>query len=193
MTALMYKKPDDHIQFLGECLSKVQEKPKIHWHSFIEPLPPIPTTGDKIHSESEQIEGNGSLPDLRKLASPPLQKTSPLPPIPKAEKSANDGVSSRINNNLDDNLSVRNSSPLTSLYSFHSIDDDEGLEEKNLSPREVFPDEADPNVLKNGDPEAVKDLGDSNLVKRNSVLEVDEGGNPQTYPEIKPPVIFVLG
>lgn len=51
MTALMYKKPDDHIKFLETCLERAKEDPKIRWHSFIEPLPPIPKENGKIQSE----------------------------------------------------------------------------------------------------------------------------------------------
>jgi len=53
MTALMYKKPEDHIQFLEVCLEKAKADPKIRWHSFIEPLPPIPRSNEKIQTEAE--------------------------------------------------------------------------------------------------------------------------------------------
>ncbi|XP_066935736.1 uncharacterized protein [Clytia hemisphaerica] len=53
MTALMYKKPEDHIEFLETCLNKAKEDPKIRWHSFIQPLPPIPKATEKIRTEAE--------------------------------------------------------------------------------------------------------------------------------------------
>lgn len=52
MTALMYKKPENHIQFLETCLEKAKADSKVRWHSFIEPLPPIPQTSEKIQSEA---------------------------------------------------------------------------------------------------------------------------------------------
>lgn len=52
MTALMYKKPENHIQFLEDCLDKAKKDPKVRWHSFIEPLPPIPKATEKIQSET---------------------------------------------------------------------------------------------------------------------------------------------
>ena len=53
MTALMYKKPEDHLEFLETCLNKAKQDPKIRWHSFIEPLPPIPKATEKIRTEAE--------------------------------------------------------------------------------------------------------------------------------------------
>ena len=64
MTALMYKKPENHIQFLEDCLDKAKQDPKVRWHSFIEPLPPIPKASDKIQSESstprQELSSNDS-------------------------------------------------------------------------------------------------------------------------------------
>ena len=61
MTALMYKKPENHIQFLEECLDKAKQDPKVRWHSFIEPLPPIPKATDKIQPEAvSSTEGKDS-------------------------------------------------------------------------------------------------------------------------------------
>ena len=48
----MYKKPDNHIQFLEECLNKAKAEDQIKWNSFIEPLPPISKSEGPIHSEN---------------------------------------------------------------------------------------------------------------------------------------------
>ena len=51
MTALMYKKPTDHLEFLQSCLDKAKDQRKVHWHTFIDPLPPIPKAAGPIVSE----------------------------------------------------------------------------------------------------------------------------------------------
>ena len=111
MTALMYKKPDDHIKFLEECLNKAQNERRINWHTFIEPLPPIPKTSDKIHAESGQNEAYSP--------SPVFKKSDPLPPIQKTV-----GQST---------LTLKHEEFKTKLL----IDDDKGLEEKGLPKEDI--------------------------------------------------------
>ncbi|XP_006824705.1 adenylate kinase isoenzyme 5-like, partial [Saccoglossus kowalevskii] len=49
MTGLMYYRPEDHLEYMQECLNKAKEKgpDNIKWNSFVEdikrssPLPPI--------------------------------------------------------------------------------------------------------------------------------------------------------
>ena len=59
----MYKKPENHIQFLEDCLGKAKQDPKVRWHSFIEPLPPIPKATEKIQSEASALGENTNVGD----------------------------------------------------------------------------------------------------------------------------------
>ncbi|XP_004210036.3 adenylate kinase isoenzyme 5 isoform X1 [Hydra vulgaris] len=78
MTALMYKKPPDHIKFLIECLLKAKDDPFIKWHSFCEPLPPIVKKISVIKSEAD-LPGVISNKSFKK-------DESPLPPISEQRK-----------------------------------------------------------------------------------------------------------
>lgn len=118
MTALMYKKPDDHIKFLEDCLNKAQNERRINWHTFIEPLPPIPKTSDKIHVESVQNDSYSP--------SPVLKKPNPLPPIQKTMEESTPEHDEELNTKSSD----VNSSKIEKIG---SIDDDRGLEEKGLA------------------------------------------------------------
>ena len=60
MTGLMYYRPEDHIDYLQECLKKIRENSveQVRWNLFIEsrrksPLPPItPGAGDNGKTEN---------------------------------------------------------------------------------------------------------------------------------------------
>ncbi|XP_057289382.1 uncharacterized protein LOC130612110 [Hydractinia symbiolongicarpus] len=77
MTALMYKKPTNHIEFLEDCLVRAKENPKVKWHSFIEPLPPIPKGDGKVKSEGDNINVEDLVTENNSFA----KDNEPLPPI----------------------------------------------------------------------------------------------------------------
>ena len=57
LTGLLYNKPADHLQFLGECINSAREIENLKWDTFLNhnkaPLPAIPKTTDgPIRSES---------------------------------------------------------------------------------------------------------------------------------------------
>lgn len=75
LTGLLYNKPKDHLQFLGECISSAKTNPNIKWDTFLDlnkkPLPAIPKTTDgPIRSESYSLQE----PSLE-------QKTFPTEPV----------------------------------------------------------------------------------------------------------------
>lgn len=79
MTALMYEKPNDHIKFLEDCLQKAKVEDKVRWHTFLDPLPDIPKTQGKIHSELGPSKQNNpiTISHSKNFA----KKDSVLPPI----------------------------------------------------------------------------------------------------------------
>lgn len=175
MTALMYKKPDDHIKFLEECLSKAEKEKKIQWHTFIEPLPPIPKSSDKIRSENEdekQLQGTKSV-------SPVLKQTDPLPPITHHESGH-----SKLENNLpnisatgieedtqmitEQDLSDDSSAP--KMDSTISIDDDAGLEERDLSGED-----------------------NSELQQKLSISALNQHNFAESIIQVESPILFILG
>ena len=185
MTALMYKKPDDHIKFLEECLSKAEKEKKIQWHTFIEPLPPIPKDTGKIQSEQAMLqEERPEMQEEKPQASPFLETSQPLPPIAKKEDGAE--VDKGLNNNVNITPEQPSEEPLleaqssendqesasnVKLEKYISIEDDKGLEEKGLEGDEVKDQTLNEveNVLQNDD-----------TVKHASV-------------KINVPILFVLG
>ncbi len=57
LTGLLYNKPDDHLQFLGDCINSAKKISNLKWDTFLDhnknPLPAIPRTTDgPIRSES---------------------------------------------------------------------------------------------------------------------------------------------
>ena len=62
MTGLMYYRPDDHINYLQECLSKVRDDgmDDMRWNIFIDahrgktPLPPIGSSGTNGRTQAQQ-------------------------------------------------------------------------------------------------------------------------------------------
>ena len=166
MTALMYKKPEDHIKFLEECLSKAETEKKIQWHTFLDPLPPIPKTNKKICSENEeQLQTRNSASSLAK-------HTSPLPPISHHE--SNHSTESVV---LKDEADPRPKeqgelydTPPAEIDSVLSIDDDTGFEEKVL-------------------PTEVKE----ELQMKLSESAENEVNSVESFMQIKAPVIFVIG
>lgn len=75
LTGLLYNKPKDHLQFLGECINSAKTNPNIKWDTFLDlnkkPLPAIPKTTDgPIRSESYSLQE----PSLE-------QKTFPTEPV----------------------------------------------------------------------------------------------------------------
>ncbi|XP_065068415.1 adenylate kinase isoenzyme 5-like [Rhopilema esculentum] len=169
MTALMYKKPDDHIKFLEECLSKAEKEKKIQWHTFIEPLPPIPKDTGKIQSEQAMPqEERPEMQEEKPQASPVLETPQPLPPIAKKEDGAE--VDQGLNNNVNITSEQSSEEPLLEVKSSEndhdsasnmkleksiSIEDDKGLEEKGLEVEEVKGQTLNEveNVLQNDDAE----------------------------------------
>ncbi|XP_041481040.1 adenylate kinase isoenzyme 5-like [Lytechinus variegatus] len=80
MTGLMYHKPENHVEYMLNCLKKVQGEPdktnSVKWNTFVEnvkrtsPLPPIqPDNGERQPTFTTEP----SLADMKRL--------SPLPPI----------------------------------------------------------------------------------------------------------------
>ncbi len=191
----MYQKPEDHIGFLGDCLSKAKKEPKINWHTFIEPLPPIPSSGEKILSENVETEKGKTSPlHSRVLTSPLLKKPEPLPPI----SSTDDQVSQKLHHSNteteQDSKDTKPSSPLTSLDRAPSIEDDEGLVEKSITPDvQMLPQselpEADKETI-----EMKKDESPSvSCEVKGTGAEDKDMENQEARVDIKPPIIFVLG
>jgi len=161
MTALMYKKPDDHIKFLEECLSKAETERKIQWHTFLDPLPPIPKTDGKICSESEdQLQSRSSAGSLPK-------HNNPLPPISHHELK-NESKSGALKDK--DKVTTKQEEAGYELNSIPSIDDDAGLEEKELPIEEKE--------------EIKRKLSESVATQRSSV---------ESLMQIKAPIVFVVG
>lgn len=79
MTALMYEKPNDHIKFLEDCLQKAKVEDKVRWHTFLDPLPDIPKTQGKIHSELGPSKQNNPITISHSKSF--AKKDSVLPPI----------------------------------------------------------------------------------------------------------------
>lgn len=55
LTGLLYNKPKDHLQFLGDCINAAKSTENIKWDTFLgkKPLPPISKVNDgPIRSES---------------------------------------------------------------------------------------------------------------------------------------------
>ena len=161
MTALMYKKPDDHIKFLEECLNKAETEKKIQWHTFLDPLPPIPKTDGKICSESEdQLQSRSSGSSLSK-------HNNPLPPISHHEhKNEDEPVALKD----DDKVKTKQEEPGYEINSIPYIDDDAGLEEKELPIEEKE--------------EIKRKFSESVATQRSSV---------ESLMQIKAPIIFVVG
>ena len=134
MTALMYKKPDDHIKFLEDCLTKAENEKKIQWHTFLDPLPPIPKAGGKISSENEE-----QLP-ARKSSSRLSKYSDPLPPISHQESKESteaDTLTAEAEMKTEEqhnNTEASYDLPPAEIDSI--IDDDVGLEEKGLPSEE---------------------------------------------------------
>lgn len=109
MTALMYKKPDDHIQFLESCLERAKADPKIRWHSFIEPLPPIFKENGRIKSELQ-----GKSEDMKIEKTPTFAKDeSALPPIPYKGESEFGAASQNDANSVTEKVFQQNMSHQT--------------------------------------------------------------------------------
>ena len=61
MTGLMYYRPDDHIKYLQDCLTKVKAEgmDNVRWNIFIDahrgktPLPPIGSAGTNGHTQPQ--------------------------------------------------------------------------------------------------------------------------------------------
>ncbi|CAB3983276.1 adenylate kinase isoenzyme 5-like [Paramuricea clavata] len=56
LTGLLFNKPDDHLQFLGDCINSAKQIENLKWDTFLDhskkPLPAIPKTTDgPIRSE----------------------------------------------------------------------------------------------------------------------------------------------
>ena len=166
MTALMYKKPDDHIKFLEECLSKAEKENKIQWHTFIEPLPPIPKSAGKIRSEnSEQLHSRKSISPV----SPIPKHVDPLPPISHHESPQENESDTLVEESTTEEKAVDDSS-LAKVDSKISIDDDVGLEEKGLPSEEK---------------EELEMMLSQSAESQNKSFD--------TVTQIKAPVLFVLG
>eukprot|EP00794_Sanderia_malayensis_P016052 gene16052-17674_t len=182
MTALMYQKPEDHIQFLGDCLSKAKKEDKINWHTFIEPLPPIPTSGAKIHSENESSDERKTSP-IPQVAStsPALKKPEPLPPIVSdRDKKATPEVGEK--QTIDDEASKPTSPPPQTLpvKKEQSIDDNEGLVEKGITPD-----------IDNTAVELSTENGTAEVAEKE--LLADSSDKKAEKIDITVPVYFVLG
>lgn len=88
MTALMFKKPENHLDFLEECLVKAKNEEKVKWHSFIEPLPPIPKSDKSLKAvlestpkiESSKLNSYSTLPAIGSQEAPAVKTPSPVEP-----------------------------------------------------------------------------------------------------------------
>ena len=115
MTALMYKKPENHIQFLEDCLDKAKQDPKVRWHSFIEPLPPIPKATEKIQSE----------------ASTPREFSTDLPEKTDSKQTENNVVEEK-----KDEASASTSTLAEQVFKKH-MDEINSLDDKNDDAEEI--------------------------------------------------------
>ncbi len=69
MTGLMYYRPDDHINYLKECLSRVEKEgmDNVRWNIFIDahrgktPLPPIGSAGSNGRTQPQMPAEPGFL------------------------------------------------------------------------------------------------------------------------------------
>lgn len=64
MTGLMVHKPDDHLDFLAQCINKIKESGKLDlsWNSFVEvkkssALPPISKNNTQTSFPDKQHQG----------------------------------------------------------------------------------------------------------------------------------------
>lgn len=89
MTGLMYYRPDDHIDYLQDCLKKIRENGVDHvkWNLFIEsrrktPLPPIAGGQGGDNGRTDQPMMGGRDPSfITEPQSLEAKKGTPLPPI----------------------------------------------------------------------------------------------------------------
>ena len=70
LTGLLYNKPDDHLQFLGDCINSAKTIPNLKWDTFLDhskkPLPAIPKTTDgPIRSESFGLSDESVFPTFK--------------------------------------------------------------------------------------------------------------------------------
>lgn len=101
LTGLLYNKPDDHLQFLGDCINSAKKIPSLKWDSFLDhskkPLPAIPRVSDgPIRSESFGLSDEPAFPTFKTEPVLEMKLQTKLPAIRKDNK---DDVPVNSNNN----------------------------------------------------------------------------------------------
>ncbi len=84
MTGLMYYRPDDHINYLKECLSRVEKEgmDNVRWNIFIDahrgktPLPPIGSAGSNGRTQPQMPAEPGFLRGKQIIAISQMDKKS---------------------------------------------------------------------------------------------------------------------
>ncbi|XP_028408341.1 adenylate kinase isoenzyme 5-like [Dendronephthya gigantea] len=88
LTGLLYNKPDDHLQFLGDCINSAKQIPNLKWDSFLDhskkPLPAIPRASDgPIRSESFGLSDEPVFPTFKTEPVLEMKLQTKLPAIRK--------------------------------------------------------------------------------------------------------------
>ena len=108
LTGLLHNKPDDHLQFLGDCINSARNIPNLKWDSFLDhskkPLPAIPKTTDgPIRSESFGLSDEPVFPTFKTEPVLEMKIQTKLPAIRKDSKQqedSNDAVDDETTNEI---------------------------------------------------------------------------------------------
>jgi hypothetical protein len=97
LTGLLYNKPADHLQFLGECINSAKEIESLKWDTFLDrskkPLPAIPRTTDgPIRSETFGLSDEPVFPTFETEPILEMKIQSKLPGIRKDSAHDSDDV-----------------------------------------------------------------------------------------------------
>ena len=111
LTGLLYNKPDDHLQFLGDCINSAKNIPNLKWDTFLDhskkPLPAIPKTTDgPIRSESFGLSNETVFPTFETEPVLEMKLQTKLPAIRNNSKQSDDlidGDASIINESFNKN------------------------------------------------------------------------------------------
>lgn len=108
LTGLLYNKPDDHLQFLGDCINSARNIPNLKWDTFLDhskkPLPAIPKTTDgPIRSESFGLSDEPVFPTFKTEPVLEMKIQTKLPAIGtdnKLQEDSNDAVDDETMNEI---------------------------------------------------------------------------------------------
>ncbi|KAK6195177.1 hypothetical protein SNE40_000655 [Patella caerulea] len=109
MTGLMFHRPDDHLDYLIECLKKVKADKKSHiaWDTFVDikkrsPLPPISPENGKSRNDRPSSRGQpGSRPHSRGKMGSREKRPESRESKPQSKGSRRSSRSDKIDNKLD--------------------------------------------------------------------------------------------